>query len=54
MPSLAYLLEKPVEFHQAPELFCFDLYKHFDLDRLTALAAPARVRSEETVKSTAN
>jgi dienelactone hydrolase len=53
MPSLAYLLEKPVEFHQAPELFCFDLYKHFDLDRLAALAAPASVRSEETLKSAA-
>jgi len=41
--SLSYLLEKPVEYREAPELFCLDLYKHFDFDRLTALAAPARV-----------
>ena len=51
MPSLAYLLEKPVEFHQAPELFCFDLYKQFDLDRLAALAAPASVRNEQMLKA---
>ena len=53
MPSLAYLLKKPVEFHQAPELFCFDLYKHFDVDRLEALAASARVRSKETLTNAA-
>jgi dienelactone hydrolase len=38
--SLAYLLEKPVEFSQAPELFCLDLYRYFDLDRLQAMAKP--------------
>jgi hypothetical protein len=27
-------------FEQAPELFCLDLYKDFDLDRLGAVAAP--------------
>lgn len=53
MPSFAYLLEKPVEFHLAPELFCLDLYKHFDLDRLTALAAPARVRNEQMLNTAA-
>ncbi|MGH9427798.1 MAG: hypothetical protein ACRD2L_16035, partial [Terriglobia bacterium] len=41
--SLNYLLEKPVTYREAPELFCLDLYKYFDFDRLTALAAPARV-----------
>lgn len=41
--SLGYLLSKPVEYGDAPELFCLDLYKFFDLDRLAALAAPARV-----------
>jgi hypothetical protein len=40
-----------VEFHQAPELFCFDLYKQFDLDRLAALAAPASVRNEQMLKT---
>ena len=43
MHSLSYVLELPVRFDQAPELFCLDLYKDFDLDRLEALAAPAKV-----------
>jgi hypothetical protein len=41
--SLSDLLEKPVTYREAPELFCLDLYKYFDFDRLTVLAAPARV-----------
>ena len=28
----------------APELFCLDLYKDFDVATLAALAAPVRVR----------
>jgi hypothetical protein len=43
MHSLSYLLELPVRFEQAPELFCLDLYKDFDIDRLEALATPAKV-----------
>jgi hypothetical protein len=43
MKSLAYLLNKPVPFRSAPELFCLDLYKYFDLDRLSALAGPTEV-----------
>ena len=43
MQSLSYVLELPVRFEQAPELFCLDLYKDFDIDRLEALAAPAKV-----------
>jgi hypothetical protein len=43
MHSLSYLLELPVPFEQAPELFCLDLYKDFDIDRLEALATPAKV-----------
>jgi dienelactone hydrolase len=42
MGSLAYLLEKPVEFSQAADLFCLDLYKEFDLDRLESVALPTR------------
>ncbi len=41
--SLEYLLSKPVEFDEAPELFCLDLFKYFDLDRIEALAAPTKV-----------
>jgi Acetyl xylan esterase (AXE1) len=43
MASFSYLFEKPVEFRQAPELFCLDLYKNFDLDNLTALAEGVRI-----------
>jgi hypothetical protein len=43
MQSLSYVLELPVRFEQAPELFCLDFYKDFDIDRLEALAAPAKV-----------
>ncbi len=43
MRSLSYLFDLPVEFEQAPELFCLDLYKDFDVDSLEALAAPAQV-----------
>lgn len=42
--SLQTLLDAPVEYQAAPDLFCLDLYKEFDLDRLAELAAPTRVR----------
>jgi hypothetical protein len=38
MKSFAYLLDKPVPLRSAPELFCLDLYKDFDIDSITALA----------------
>ncbi len=51
--SFAYLLKKPVEFVEAPELFCLDLYRYFDLDRIAVLVEPSprclqriRVRSK--------
>jgi hypothetical protein len=44
MPSLRYLLDQPVKFEDAPDLFCLDLYRFTDLDRLAALAAPAIVK----------
>ena len=43
MPSLAYLLEAPVEYQKAPELFCLDLYKHFDIGTLEQAAGSTRV-----------
>lgn len=43
MPSLKYLLDTPVAFESAPDLFCLDLYKQFDIDRLAMIAEPARV-----------
>jgi dienelactone hydrolase len=38
MRSLRHLLDAPVRFHDAPDLFCLDLYKGFDIDRLALLA----------------
>jgi catechol 2,3-dioxygenase-like lactoylglutathione lyase family enzyme len=48
--SLGFLLEKPVAFHEAPELFCLDLYKKFDVDRLALIAAPAEVSTEKVMQ----
>jgi hypothetical protein len=44
MPSLRYLLDKPANYAEAPDLFCLDLYKFTDLDRLAALSAPTTVK----------
>jgi dienelactone hydrolase len=46
MPSLRYLVDKPVPFQEAADLFCLDLFKFGDLDRLTALSAPAKVHTQ--------
>ena len=43
MPSLKYLIDAPVKFEAAPDLFCLDLLKEFDIDRLAILAQPVRV-----------
>lgn len=47
MSSLRYLVDKPVKYAEAPDLFCLDLYRFTDLDRLTALSAPTSVRNEK-------
>ncbi len=44
MKSLGHALDKPVEYLDAPDLFCLDLYKEFDVSSLTTLASPTRVR----------
>jgi hypothetical protein len=46
IPSLRYLVDKPVKYKDAADLFCLDLYKFTDLDRLAALGAPAAVKTE--------
>jgi dienelactone hydrolase len=43
MQSFNYLLAKPVLYEQAPDLFCLDLYKDFDIDRIAMLASPTEV-----------
>ncbi len=50
MPGLSYLLEAPITFQEAPDLFCLDLYKEFDLDRLTAMAGPTEITVERYVE----
>lgn len=44
MPSLKHLLDAPVTYQDAPTLFCLDLFKEFDLDRLAALAEKTNFR----------
>jgi dienelactone hydrolase len=51
MASLDYVLQTPVRFQDAPELFCLDLYKEFDIDRLAQMAAPAVVSFDDTLKT---
>jgi hypothetical protein len=49
MKSLGYLLTKPISAQNAPELFCLDLYRDFDLDRLAYIAAPTKIKFETLV-----
>jgi len=42
--SLRHLLDAPVDYQFASDLFCLDLYEEFDLDRIASLAAPMAVR----------
>jgi dienelactone hydrolase len=46
MKSLAYLLDAPVRFRSAADLFCLDLYKDFDIDAIVALAAPTAIHQD--------
>jgi hypothetical protein len=41
--SLAYLLDTPVAYRTASDLFCLDLYKELDLDSLAEAAAPVKI-----------
>jgi dienelactone hydrolase len=50
MKTLGYLLDKPVRYETAPDVFCLDLYRYFDIDRLGALARPGKVIHEEDLE----
>jgi len=50
MQSLGFLLDAAVPFRSAPELFCLDLYKDFDLDHLRAMAAPTKISEQDFAK----
>ena len=43
--SLSSLLSIPVPIRSAPELFCLDLYKDFDIDLMQQLATPVEIRT---------
>ncbi len=52
MPGLDHVLDAPVRFSDAPDLFCLDLYKYFDLDRLQIIAAPTRITTPDESEPT--
>jgi hypothetical protein len=52
MHSLRYLLDKPVDYLKFADLFCLDLYKDFDLDRIIAIAEPTKVSEHNFVEET--
>jgi len=43
MSSFRYLLDAPVQYRTAPDLFCLDLFKYFDMDRLAAIASEVKI-----------
>ena len=43
LDSFGSLLEGPLFFRSAPELFCLDLYKYFDVDIFAAMAEPVLI-----------
>jgi hypothetical protein len=43
MKSLRYLLDNDIHYQEAPDLFCLDLYKNFDINILQAIAEPTKV-----------
>jgi dienelactone hydrolase len=61
MRSLSYLLDEPVDYGgyfgkaaAAPDLFCLDLYKDFDIDRIAMLASPTEVVQHHYLKVTSS
>jgi len=52
MRSLRYLFDNPVTYGDAPDLFCLDLYRDFDVDQLTALAAPTKIIERDYLELT--
>jgi len=49
LSSLGELLTGPLVFRIIPDVFCLDLYKYFDIDRLQALAAPVKIEDGQKV-----
>lgn len=51
MRTLGYVLAQQLRSNQAPELFCRDLYKDFDIATLAEMAAPAVVTQSDYVET---
>jgi dienelactone hydrolase len=54
MSGFRYLLDAPVPYRTAPDLFCLDLFKYFDLDRLAAMASGVKIDSGTPTDHTAH
>jgi dienelactone hydrolase len=50
IPSLGYLLSKPVHYEEAADLFCLGLYQEFDLNEIAALGAPSTTAYESSAE----
>jgi dienelactone hydrolase len=53
MRSLSYLFDKPVSYEKFADLFCLDLYKDFDVDRIIVMAEPTKVSEHGFVEDAA-
>jgi hypothetical protein len=53
MKSFSYLLDHPVSFDDAADLFCLDLYKEFDIDELEAMSGDVRIFHRDSLEVTA-
>jgi dienelactone hydrolase len=54
MSSFSYLIDSPVHFEDAADLFCLDLYKEFDIDELEAMAGGVKVLRRDSLGARAN
>jgi len=52
MSSFSFLLNLPVRFDDAADLFCLDLYKEFDIDALEAMSGGVRVVRRDSLEAT--
>jgi len=44
MKTLGYLLDTPLAYRTAPDLYCLDLYKYFDIESIAAIAEPTKIQ----------
>jgi hypothetical protein len=49
MSTFSYLINHPVRYEDAADLFCLDLYKEFDIDELEAMADGVQVLRRDSL-----